>query len=313
MKDFHKYTKIKIVGDEENKDIFKDGEDEIVIEEKLDGANFRVAVIDGAIIFGSRTQQLTSDSGEEVNLDKNFRRCVDFVREKITPFMFDSDGVNENLIFYGENMVKHTLDYDWEKIPPFLGFDIMEVSSGKYLADKNNIFNHAGLPVVPFIKVCKASEIKELTEDLIPISAYPPKSNPTQKCEGIVFKNYSKQIFAKLVRNEFKEKNKDAFGRNPKQSNEEDKDTAEIVWAYCRNPRIDKMIFKLIDEGNKLDMKLMQTLPKRVWNDIVEEEGAEIMNSNWVVDCKVLRKSITKRCLTILKQVITNNALNEVK
>ena len=39
--EFHKYTKIRILGNIENKDIFSDPEDEIIIVEKIDGANFR--------------------------------------------------------------------------------------------------------------------------------------------------------------------------------------------------------------------------------------------------------------------------------
>jgi len=58
-------------------------------------------------------------------------------------------------------------------------------------------------------------------------------------------------------------------------------------------------------------MKLMQYLPKNVYVDIMEEEWREILiESKWKIDLKNLNKTITKRCLAVLQQVITNNALN---
>jgi len=65
--EFSKYLKIKIAGHEDNKRIFSDPEDDIVVEEKIDGGNFRFYINKGNIIFGSRTQQLTSNEGEEDN------------------------------------------------------------------------------------------------------------------------------------------------------------------------------------------------------------------------------------------------------
>jgi hypothetical protein len=53
---FRAYHKIKRLGDEENKEIFSNPDEEIVIEEKMDGANFRFMFKKGKIIFGSRTQ-----------------------------------------------------------------------------------------------------------------------------------------------------------------------------------------------------------------------------------------------------------------
>jgi len=103
------------------------------------------------------------------------------------------------------------------------------------------------------------------------------------------------------------EENKDYFGKGKKQCENDDE---KICSLYCTNARIDKHIFKLVDEGYKLEMKLMEVLPKRVIEDIYEEHWREILHSNMSLDLKNTRKLITKRCLSVLKQVITNNALN---
>jgi len=77
--DFERYHKIHIIGDEDNEGIFDNSEDEIIIEEKMDGANFRFMIKDGVVIFGSRTRELDEDNKNT----KNFKRCIEYVREKI--------------------------------------------------------------------------------------------------------------------------------------------------------------------------------------------------------------------------------------
>ena len=307
MENFHKYLKIKILGNEENEGIL-DGE--LVITEKMDGANTRTMFKDDNIIFGSRTQQLTSDEGEESNVPKNFIRGLEFVRDKTQGKKLDG-----SYILYMECMVKHTMGYDWEHIPPMLGFDIMDLSTGKYLDyDKQiEIFKKLDLPTVPLIWRGDAKDFpkfldgKEI-EDCIGISAYPSPSAKDQLAEGWVIKNYGKQLFAKIVRSKFKEKNKEVFGDSKKWARQES-DEALLVATYCTNPRIDKIIFKLIDEGEKLDLPMMAKLPKMVISDIYEENWKEILNSNWTLNLKEVRKKINKRCLAALQQSIVNNAL----
>ncbi len=165
--EFQKYGKIKIVGHEDNEGIFSDPTDEIVIEEKMDGANLRVAIRNGKIIFGSRNQQLISDEGEDTNIQKNFLRAVNFIRKQIS----ESEGWNtiqeyEKYILFGENMVSHTMSYDWDIIPPFLGFDIYDVEDGKYLDvdEAKVLFENLGLPFVPIIWKGKIKDINKFLE-----------------------------------------------------------------------------------------------------------------------------------------------------
>jgi len=300
--EFHKYDKIKQLGHKENEDIFKDPDDEIIIQEKIDGGNFRFMIYEGKVIFGSRTQEITEDvEGKHL---KNFRRCIEFVREKLKRKIFASG----KIIFHGECCIKHTLSYDWDNIPPFLGFDVYDIEEEKYLADAVDMFKELDLPVVPHIKTVKASEIKELTDKDVPVSVYAPKSNPTQQAEGIVFKNYKKQIFAKYVREKFREDARDAFGGTVKY---QENDDGKIVAKYCTNARIDKIIFKLVDEGYELELGMMNLLPNKVYEDIMEEQWREVVFSNYEVKFRNIRKLITKRCICVLKQVITNNAFNE--
>lgn len=307
MEDFIKYPKIKIIGDEENKDLLSNPEDFIIIEEKIDGGNFRFMIYNDNLIFGTRTQQITSDEGKESNVNKNFKRCLMYIKDKII------NNINKNkynhYIFFGECCVKHSMGYDWEKIPPFIGFDVYSMKEKKFLdyTDVKKIYNSLKIEVVPLIEIIQASKLKKYTDEDIPITKYPPKLNPKLQAEGIVFKNYRTQIFAKYVRSQFKEENKLAFGSSKKYAND---DSERVAFEYCTNARIEKCIFKLIDDGNKLSVKLMELLPNAVYADIVEEHYKDVMFSRMTVNFHTIKKIVSTRCFKVLSQVIVNNALN---
>lgn len=310
VKEFIKYPKIKALGHEENQMIFTDLDDEIVVQEKMDGANFRFMLKDGKPIFGSRTQQLTSDEGEDSNVSKNFKRCVDYVRDKIShAYENGVHSLSGKYIFFGECMVKHSLSYDWEEIPPFLGFDVYDIEQQKMLkfTEMAVMFSNLGLPLAPLVGIKKASDIsKDNINALIPISKYPPKSEPKMLAEGVVFKNYTKQIYAKYVRPEFKEINAKTFGGTPKY---EESDTGKICANYCTNARIEKAIFYFVDQDKPLDMTLMRMIIGYTYKDIWEEEWKSITKKYRNVDFVQMRKIIAERCKAVLQQVITNNAL----
>lgn len=316
---FRKYEKIYTVGNDENKNLFSMPDVEVVIEEKVDGANFRFYINEhGEIIFGSRSQQLSED--KEHKFAKNFERCIKFLQQ----MLYGKDlSKYHGMVFYGECMVRHTMAYDWEKIPAYLGFDINNESNPNYpkrflpYPQVKEIFDELGLSFVPVIKICKVSEIGQIDDSLVPVSAYPyPSGNERQRlAEGIVIKKYSwtqgseedVQIMAKYVRAEFKEDNAVTFGSRKGTATEDD--TGELVFKYCTNARIEKIVFKLIDEGEKLDMTMMHKLPKRVLKDITEEHWSDIFESHWAVDFRKLRQLVPKRCASILNQMIVNNNL----
>lgn len=295
--EFSKYKKIKQLGDEENKDIFAEKNDIIYLQEKVDGANFRFYINkDGVVIFGSRTQEI--DEADKSH--KNFMRSVKHIREKL-----EGKDLKKycGLIFYGECMVKHTIGYDWENTPAFLGFDILEKEIFVEVNDMCRIYEELGLDAVPIISKMKAGDIKEFTDDDVPTSKF-----YSGQAEGVVFKNVSKQIYAKYVREKFKEKNKEEFGGGKKYA-ETDEDYFTAV--YCTNARIEKIVWKLNDEGNDLHLKLMPLLIKAVYKDIWEENWQEITSTKQkTINFDKLKRAFTQRCFVVLKNIITNNALN---
>lgn len=292
---FHKYPKIFSIGRDENKDIFLNPSDLIHVEEKIDGANFRFMVIDNRIVFGSRNNSLGDDNSP---IGGNFSRCVRFVSDSLKGKV-----VPEGIVFFGECCVKHSLEYDWDKIPPYLGFDVL-VGDGSFMSydDKVRLFDSLSLPVVPLVNTFRASELVGVdSNSLIPTTVF-----GSVPAEGIVFKNYSCNIFAKFVTEKFLEVNKAAFGASKRFSSN---DSERIVAGFCTNSRIDKHVFNLVSEGYSLDMSLMRFLPKRVVDDVYVEHWSDIVNSRMVVDFSLVRSLINVRCRTVLKSIITNQSL----
>ena len=300
--EFKKYPRIRVLGDKENEGILDDGV--VHIEEKIDGANFRFMVRDGIIIFGSRSQQLTSNDGEDTNVTKNFVRCVKHVRDRmaLAPKAI-MKGIPSHLIFYGECCIKHSMNYDWEIIPAYLGFDIYDSNRELFLDyDKREcVFKALGLDMVPLIKTIDKST--KLDETDIPQSKY-----TLVQAEGIVIKNYDRQLFAKLVTPKFKEMNKKAFGLSKKQASNDDE---LLVSIYCTNARVDKMIFKMVDNGTELDIRMMPDLIRAVIKDMWEEAYHDIIKSQWTINFKTTNKLVAKRCMIVLKDVMINNSINK--
>ena len=80
---------------------------------------------------------------------------------------------------------------------------------------------------------------------------------------------------------------------------------------FCTNQRIDKIIFNLVVEVHTLDMKLMVLLPGAVYKDIMEEHWRDIVFSRYEINFRKLKKLVSQRCASVLKQVITNSLINE--
>lgn len=297
-----KYRKIKRIGDLDNKDIFLNDSDEIIVEEKVDGSNHRVGIIDNNIIFGSRNLELE----EGTTNAKAFIRAIEFIKEKVK----DKDLSKYNgLMLVGENMIKHSLNYNWVITPPFLGFDIFSLKDKYYLDydEKVRIFNELDIPIVPLVGKYTAKELRELTEEEL-LKRVPQSKYGDFLAEGIVFKNQVTKTYAKIVIPEFQEQNKMNFGTVKKEATD---DTDRIIAEFVTNTRIEKQIFSHIYSGKKLEMSLMQYIPKEVVNDVMAEELQTIIKRKYTINFRRLQKLITKRCLHVIQSMITNQALND--
>lgn len=295
---FHEYPKIKRLGDADNSNLLTIPEDEIVVQEKIDGANFRFVITEDGPIFGSHHNDLDEETHNVKNWNKQWKKAVDFVREKL-----DGKDLSDYIgcIFYGETTTKHTVPYNQELIPPFLGFDILNKCNAwiDYFTT-SAIFHFLDLPMVPKIGIWSAGDLPELTDDFIPKSEF-----YEGQAEGIVLKNYKRQIFAKKRSEAFLDK----FGKKKSFAKKPTNDEMRIIKKFCPSERIEKQIFKLLRKGEDLGMALMgMKLPHNVYVDMVEEEWREILVKNsFIIDVRKLRKFVAQKCVIVLTAMIDDN------
>lgn len=294
-KGFVRYPKIKTLGDRDNEGILTNP-GRIVVQEKVDGANFGFYVKDDIIYFCSHGQNLkNSVQIAETGIPNKWAG----IEPGLTAFNADPDIFDENLYVYAESMQKHRMAYD--DIPGFLGYDVMDICSGEFLhwSAAKTYVNVLGLPfinVVCELDVPLSDGIGYL-ETLYKYSAYREGS-----AEGIVIKRYDTQQFAKIVDDVFKEKVK-----RPRTTEDSSVEHA-IADVYATHARIEKTIYKLRDEGNEMEMELMRKVFTNVVDDILCEEGDEIGVTYGTFDAKTLGSVVANKCAPVLKSVIMDQA-----
>ena len=309
---FKKYPDIERLGHEDVIDILHYGDDFIFVEEKVDGGNGSFWLEDGLVHFGSRNRDLTSAQDF-----KMFAGLQAKLRELLRQLELKGTTPNPDYLYYIEWMAKHTISYT--SAPFVVGLDIrLKHSSdseecGLFLSreGKEREFSRLQIETTPLVWSGKVHDMKKLKiEDLVPISKY-----FDGKAEGIVIKNYSRmskaghhQLFAKVVREEFKEDNRAVFG-NVKNA---ESDTAKIVIQFVTDARIKKRINSLIyEEGMNLDRSLMSKLPSAVIKDVLKEEFSTIYDTYHFIDFKEMKHKVPKLCLKVIDEMMTIKAVGE--
>lgn len=309
VNNFPKYPSIKRIGHPKTNGVLEG--DEVLVQEKMDGSNFRFTYNGEGIIFGSRNSVRNADTPltpEDIGnhpIQGQFEGVVDYVLEKIdwsNIDMFKGD------VFFGENMYPHTIEYDFESVPRFLGFDVYNVEKESYVDPDTSfeIFENLNLPRIPILERISVSDF-DPSEYEIPESQY-RNGNP----EGIIMTNPEgypshRPVKAKRWTEEFAEKHKS--GSNP--CNESpDNDTDKFVAQYITKQRIKKHAHKLIEEGKweALQMEMMEDLPMRVIEDAWEEEYETVIRENLEIDMGDMRSTASSKCATILNQMIMESA-----
>ena len=141
------------------------------LQEKVDGANFRFSVADnGMIVFGDRSRIYRT--GEP---PAPYRHAVRHIRENFDREAFRSVVDDPAAFtFFGEAMHHHTIEYDWERTPSFLGFDIWSDEREAFftLDEAERAFSRLNVdPVNTFEKEVRAVDFDPDTYE-IPRSAW---------------------------------------------------------------------------------------------------------------------------------------------
>jgi len=273
--------------------------DTIYVQEKVDGANFQFQRIGDELVCGSRNMLLTPPARKFV--------AVDVVSNK---FVSDPDQFIEGYVYYAESMQRHTINYG--DIPPCIGYDVLDISSGLFVFPEYAQHFFARLDI-PFLKPTKTMDAKTArTTDFPSLITKSAIGNTGVTMEGIVIKNHERfsphgqHLFGKLVTNAFKEANASVLGapKRRKRYNTE----KEIVNTFVTNTRIDKKIFDIREQNNKISMKDMRTLYKLVGDDVLTEEIINIVKtSRWkTLNFGKFYSILAKKCAKRFQEVIND-------
>ncbi len=295
-----KYPKIFSLGEEENEGILTEI---VVIQSKIDGANFRGRYISEkeCFIYGSRSKLLPSDT------NPNQWKAIQSYNLALKEY---KDAIIPDVMYCSESLQKHTLHY--ENIPPTIGFDIFDLKKMTFypwrLAKK--AFEDIG---IPFINVHVEKHGSKLTleelNELIKKSPYRKEGD-----EGIVIKCYDRlnifncPLFAKIVTSDFKEKNKAVFGENGKSKKQPKDNEIKIADTYLTDARFNKAILRFIDDGESIDMGLMPKLYRYIMKDILSENIIEISDDYSNINFPMLTKIVASRCANMLKSYLLTKA-----
>lgn len=285
-----KYDKVKGKGIVLDK--FKDRG--LVVQEKLDGSNASFTVENGELQCFSRRKKL--------NEKETLNGFYGWVHENIQEDVFD---FLEDYIIFGEWLVKHKIQYKEECYKEFYVFDVYDKEEEAYLSLKNmhRIASYLELKTVKTLLIAEPSHhLNILTpqdiQDLVGKSDMTVKPNTG---EGIVVKyldgKSEYEDYYKIVSNEFKEFNKQKMKTEVKNND------SVADYAITR-PRMEKMIFRAIEEGrlseDNIELENFGPIMKEVGQDFVDD----IMEEEKDNMLKIIEKQIKKKMPHILREIL---------
>ncbi|WP_044641152.1 RNA ligase family protein [Risungbinella massiliensis] len=262
--------------------------DPIMIQEKLDGSNASIKRDGNRLLAYSRNQELSED-----NTLRGFYEWV----QTLTVEDFQ-----EGFLYFGEWLVRHKLHYGEEAMDQFYLFDVYDLNKETYLhpTDYRSL-------IPSYIKKVPVLYDGPYQSDEHLQSFVGKTMFSIQAGEGIVIKNtayrnrYGNQKFVKWVTDSFAEKAKVKKQQAPKKCKEQ-----EIAQLYITPARVEKMLYKLIDEGIMPDNYgrqemgiIMKHLVPRLYEDVLKEESDEMPKG---FDSKLLQKEIGKIAVIMIKK-----------
>lgn len=299
--EFKKYQHLERFGNDEVEGIELG---KLYIFPKLDGTNAQVWLDDeGNIKAGSRNRELT--------LEKDNAGFYKFVLENENIKKYLEKHPTHRL--YGEFLVPHSLKtYREDAWRRFYIFDVCldkEDDSVEYIPYDiyKPLVEEFGLDYIPPIVTMTNGSyeyfIRTLDNNTFMIQ------DGKGVGEGIVIKNYDyynkykRQIWAKIVTNEFKEIHKREMGVNNIKT--EKVIEQEIVDNYCTAAFIEKEYSKILNETGEWDNRKIPMLLGRVFSELVKEETWNIIKKykNPTINYKTLNALVINKIKTVKSDI----------
>lgn len=302
------YPKIYNLGHTNISEIF---EDEVEISEKADGSQFRACVVN----IDNNTLELRCFSK---NAQINIEDPNDLFRPAVKTFidLYNQNKLTPGWIYCGESICRprhNFLEYDRAPKGGVILFDIIKgINTEDYVrhAELEQISNSLDLECVPLLykgKITSEDQLKELLKNDSILGKV--------KVEGVVFKNYTrfgrdkKPLFGKLVREDFKEKQKKQWKKdNPGQGDI----ILQIIEALKTEARWNKAIQHLREEGKiEHSPRDIGLLIKEIQKDTFEEETEWIKNKLFQWAQSKIKRGITGGFPEYYKDLLTKKQFEE--
>lgn len=260
-------------------DMFEPG-DQIIIQEKIDGSNasFQYDRETDSVICFSRNQILSP----ELHLRGFYEWVQKLDKERVHAVLGD------NLRMFGEWLVRHTVPYPKDCYETLYCFDVFDMEQHCYLPQDQvkALAEQLGLRYVPVFYEGPFTSWED----------YQPLVGKTELGgeigEGIIIKNLStlsgNLAYTKIVHENFSEnkktwKKKQRRKPSPEELQEHER-LLELAKTVVTRQRVQKMLYKLVDEGvisenfSRQDIPaIFQHLPSAIYYDCLKEEP-EVVN-----------------------------------
>jgi hypothetical protein len=268
-----RYQHVERLGHEDVEGLLKG---EVIVQNKMDGANLTVAMIGSTLVIGSRNSAI-SINGEP---NHGFNGAVEYIlhHDQIIPYLTRLAIVLPAVALRGEWLVKHSMNYKSEAYGQFYVFDEEHYRWNEQTQKYDWSYRHPedwqmrmkdlGIKYIPNVAVLRDPTLDQLIE----LSKGPDEWGAEQK-EGIVIKNYAfknthgRTTWGKIVSADFKEKHKLAMGASKRDAPE-----MRFIANYLTDAEILKTIHKIADDrAESPRVQHMAELLGRTWYDIFKD------------------------------------------
>lgn len=264
------------------------------IQEKIDGAVFRFEGREsGLLVFGGRDRVF--DEGQVLG---PYRHAARHVRERfdvdaLRRAVERSDGIEnvDEITFFGEATHRHTIDYDFDRLPSFLGCDVWSAGKERFLPPDvvERVFETLGLdPVNAFAKEVRATDFDPSSYE-IPDSAW--YDGPAA---GVVLRNKT-GVRAKLLHPQYRggdgtvstDETAPIDGRVPVDTTPD-----ELARQHVTPRHVARVVASLEGQGRSSGFDAVYD---RVLEDVVREEHGRLARGDASIGKRAFRSAVAAR------------------
>ena len=241
--------------------------DHIIVQEKIDGANF-------SIRYDPETDSVVSFSRKNpLSLENNLRGAWEWAQKLDKNLV--KDVLGNNLVLFGEWLVSHTIVYPQERYQNAYFYDVYDTETEQYFKqDKvKEVINSLGLIYVPVFYDGEFQSWEHIQEFVGRTDL------GGEHGEGVVVKNMSRindpntrlPFYTKIVGEKFSEKKSVKPKMIDPEKVAERERLQNLVDTVVTEGRVTKLVHKMVDEGiipEKWDEHDMSTIARNIGKDV---------------------------------------------